>query len=456
MAKSLLLTSGESALILWVASFAIDPQNQACRTISFLLQATPEEAKIAEEVRVLNNPDKPNLAVQASMRLENRGRTAIPAILAFVKEKGRNALTLMGAELLTRIKDERIAALCAELLADKDFYWRPMAMQALAAQESKAHVAVYRGGLRDALWGVRANAVAGLEAVADRDSRADVAKLLDDAIYDVRAQAAKTLFAWGDESGLPVLVESLRSEVRWFDIDYGQLAREDSWNFLVKIAIKEKGLLAVLEAKLGAEFREREQRDPTFDELKKLQKEAFSAARDEASPGFKPWDGPKARAGGLAKWDAWMDGRDAKWRDKIPPRARVTSDESEYVFGFELRSCQRGDFFFRIDKEDNLVLGYFNLDRAKLTPDERAKFEAALKEVRALDPGAAYGKGGCDFEQYYVRDDKRFVKTWIGVAGRPPELDDFIKVCRELIKAKFGESEALEFKDRTASFRGPD
>ncbi len=27
----------------------------------------------------------------------------------------------------------------------------------------------------------------------------------------------------------------------------------------------------------------------------------------------------------------------------------------------------------------------------ELTPAERAKFEAALKEVRALDPGAAYG-----------------------------------------------------------------
>jgi hypothetical protein len=424
--------------------------------ISLLLQSAQEEAKIAEEVRVLNNPDKPQLAVQASIRLENRGRSAIPAILAFVKEKGRNALTLIGAELLTRIKDERIAALCAELLADKDFYWRPMAMQALAAQESKAHVAVYRGGLRDLLWGVRAHAIAGLEAIADRDSRAEVAKLLDDPIYDVRAQAAKTLFAWGDESGLPVLVESLRSEVRWFDIDYGQLAREDSWNFLVKIVIKESGLLDKLQARLLTDFKEKEQRDPTFDERKKLEKEAFSAARDEASPGFKPWEGPKAREGGLAKWDAWMDGRDPKWRDKVPPRARVKPDASEYVFGFELRSCQRGDFFFRIDREDNLVLGYFNLERAKLTPDERAKFEAALKEIKALDPNAAYGKGGCDFEQYYVRDDKRFVKIWIGVSGRPPELDDFIKLCRELIKAKFGEAEALDFKDRSSIFRGPD
>ncbi len=415
-----------------------------------------DDPKIAEEVRFLNDPNKPQIAVQASIRLENRGRTAVPALLAFVKEKGHNALTLIGTELFTRIKDERLAALCAELVANKDFYWRPMAMQALVAQESKAHREVYRAGLKDALWGVRSSAIAGLEVVDDRESKAELVNLLNDTIYDVRAQAAKTLCAWGDESGLPLLVEALRSEVRWFDIDYGQLAREDAWNFLVRLRIREKGADKAHEVALVAAFKQREGRDATFDELAKIKKEAFTAAREEMSPGYKPWEGPKAREGGLAKWDAWMTARRPTWREQIPASARVTPDTAEYVFGFELRSCQRGDFFFRIDKDNNLVLGYFNLTSAKLSADEKAKFDAALTAVLALDRGTAYGRGGCDFEQYYLKIDGKFSKLWIGVGGRPPELDGFIKSCRDLIKSKFGDAEALDFKERTAAFRGAD
>ena len=38
-----------------------------------------------------------------------------------------------------------------------------------------------------------------------------------------------------------------------------------------------------------------------------------------------------------------------KRKSKLPEGARVKPDPAAYVFGFELRSCQRGDFFFRVD-----------------------------------------------------------------------------------------------------------
>jgi hypothetical protein len=416
-----------------------------------LLQA--DDPKIAEEVRILNDPAKPTLQVQASMKLEKRGAAAVPALLAFVKAKGHNALSLLGTELFCRIEDPRLADLAAQLLADRDFYWRPMAMQALAAQKSKNHLEVYRAGLKDRLWGVRAAAALGLENVDDRASLADVKKLLGDETYDVRAQAAKTLYAWGDPSGLPVLVEALRSNVQWFDIDYGQIAREDAWSFLVRITWDPaKHQKALLEA-----FRAKEKREPDTKELDALGREARTLAKEEASLGFKPWEGEKAREGGLARWDAWMASKDPSWREKIPEKARVKPDTSEYAFGFELRSCQIGDFFFRLDTEDNLVLGYFNLERAKLTPEEKRRFDEALKLVRETDRSAPYGEGGCDFEQYYLREGEgRFAKLWIGRRGRPPELDGFIRTCEQLIKAKFGPAEASDFKERTALFRGPD
>ena len=384
-----------------------------CFISALLLLMAQDAAKIAEEVRILNDPARPQLHAQASMRLEKRGAAAVPAILEFVKEKGHNALTLAGTDLLGRIRDERLDALCAELVGDPKFFWRPMAMGALAGQSPKAHLDLLRAGLKDRLWGVRSGAILGLENAGDKKSfLADVKDLLADDVYDVRAQAAKTLYAWGSDDGLPILVEALRFDIRWFDIDYGQLAREDAWKFLKTVS--------------GDEF------------------------------GYKPWEGEKARAPGLAKWDEWIAKRVPDWKSRVPESARSKRDDAQYVFGFELRSCQQGDFFFRLDRDGTLVLGFFNLERAKLSPEERETLEKALESVRSLDRGVPYGRGGCDFEQYYLRAGDGFEKVWIGAQGRPPELDAFIDACRKLIQAKFGEGEARDFRDRTALFRGPD
>jgi hypothetical protein len=208
-------------------------------------------------------------------------------------------------------------------------------------------------------------------------------------------------------------VAALRSEAAWFDIDYGQIAREDASKYLAKIA--------------GEDF------------------------------GYKGWDPADKRAPGLRKWEEWIAGRMPDWKDRIPPNARPVGDVATYAFGFELRSCRSGDYFFRIDAKDNFVVGYFNLARAQLTPEERAAFNRQLEAVRAVDRTAPYGRGGCDFEQYYLASEGgRFEKLWIGVGGRPPELDGFIRHCQGLIQAKFGVAEAAEFKERTSPFRGMD
>ncbi|HTF57828.1 MAG TPA: HEAT repeat domain-containing protein [Planctomycetota bacterium] len=375
--------------------------------------ALQESGKIEQEVEYANDPEKLQFQIQAVKRLKDRGPSAVPAITAFVEKKGANALSLACTEVLGDIPDPRVARLCARLLEDRSFSWRPAAARSLAEQKSPEHRDLLRRGLGDRLWGVRAAAIAGLGKLDDRESKEPIRKTLNDDTYDVRAQAAKTLYAFGDDSGLPVLVASLRSEVNWFDIDYGQIAREDAAKFLAKIT--------------GDDF------------------------------GFKAWEPEEKRAPGLRRWEEWMAARAADWKDRVPPNARPVADSAEYVFGFELRSCQSGDYFFRVDTRNNLVVGYFNLARAPLSAEERAAFDRELAAVRAVDRAVPYGRGGCDFEQYYLSGNgKRFERLWIGVGGRPPDLDGFIKFCRALIKAKFGEAEASEFKERTAPFRGAD
>jgi len=285
-----------------------------------------DSAKIDQEIEYANLRDKPQLHVQAVRKLKDRGGPAVAeAITAFVARKGHNALSIAFTEGLGELQDPRIVALLRELVRDQDFLWRPTAMRALAARPEPGSRDEFRAALTDKLWGCRAAAVVALEKLNDRDSLEALRGLLGDDVYDVRAQAAKTLHAFGDSAGLPVLVEALRADTVWFGIDYGQIAREDAWTFLKKIA-----------------------------------KDDF---------GYKPWETVEERAPGLAKAEAWLARTMPDWKSRVPEKARVRGEAAEYVFGFERRSCQRGDFFFRLDKEGTLVLGYFTLEKATLTPD---------------------------------------------------------------------------------------
>jgi len=373
-----------------------------------LLQDAP--AKIAQEVEYANAKDKPQFHLQAVRKLRDRGGPAVAEeILRFTAKQGHNALSIAFTEGLGSLKDDRITGLLRELVRDKDFFWRPTAFRALADLGDRGSRDDFRAALGDRLWGCRAAAIVALEKLDDRESSARIKELLGDDVYDVRAQAAKTLHAFGDSSGLPVLVEALRANTVWFDIDYGQIAREDAWTFLKKIA-----------------------------------KDDF---------GYKPWETAEERAPGLAKAEAWIARTMPGWRDQVPEKARVRAGSVDYTFGFERRSCQRGDFFFRIDREGNLVLGYFTLEKAKLSDDELKSFQAALDKVKSLDRTVPYGQGGCDFEQYYVRVGGRFEKLWIGLQGRPAAAEPFVRLVVELLRKKFGERAVEEFRQSSDLFR---
>jgi len=376
----------------------------------FVLCLQDSSSKIAQEVEYANAKDKPQFHVQAVRKLRDRGGPAVAEEIGrFVTAHGHNALSIAFTDLLGELQEPRLHALLQTLVRDQDFLWRPTAMRALAQQADRDSLQEFRKGLGDKLWGCRAAAILALEKLKDVESIPTIKSLLGDDVYDVRAQAAKTLHAFGDASGLPVLVEALRADTVWFGIDYGQIAREDAWTFLKKVA-----------------------------------KDDF---------GYKPWETTEQRAPGLAKAEAWLASTMPDWRDRVPEKARVRATAVDYVFGFERRSCQRGDFFFRLDREGNLVVGYFTLEKAKLSEDELREFNAVLDKVKRVDRSVPYGQGGCDFEQFYVPDGPRFDKLWIGVQGRPAPVEPFTKVVLELLRKKFGERVAEEFRQSSDLFR---
>ena len=390
-----------------VAVSAGPPSSSSCLR-AFV--ANQDEAAIEREVKVANNKDRPQLHGQAAKRLRDRGAAAVaPAILAYVEKNGANGLSLSGTDVLGHLKDPRITALLRSLVADRQFFWRPAAMRALALHADPGARDVFREGLSDKLWGVRMAAVLGVEKIGDRDSMPRLKEMLGDEVYDVRAQAAKTLHAFGDPSGLPVLVEALRADTVWFDIDYGQIAREDAWNF-----------------------------------LKTITKDDF---------GYKPWEGPEQRAPGLAKFEAWIAGTMPDWKQRVPEKARVRAEKVDYAFGYELRSCQLGDFFLRVEEGGRVVFGYFNLERVTPAPEELRALHDAIAQAKAVDRSVPYGEGGCDFEQFHFKKDGRFEKLWIGQKGRPLEVEPFVKAVEALVKRHLGERAAADYRQSALLFR---
>ncbi|HLG41969.1 MAG TPA: HEAT repeat domain-containing protein [Planctomycetota bacterium] len=365
------------------------------------------------DVELANDLRQPALQGQAMDKVFAAGAKSLPAVTEFVERKGPNALILRFTERLGEIRDPANAKLLARLARNKDFFWRPAATWGLAEQDGADYRALFRELLGDPLWGVRQASILGLENLDDRESIPAVRKLLADSVFDVRAQAAKSLTEMGDESGLPVLIAALRDTTRWFDIDYGQFARETAFNFLKKYS--------------GKDF------------------------------GFKAWEPAAQREPGVKKWEEWIGKKFATWRELVPDTARAQQDPSEYLFGFELRSCQRGDYFFRVDVKGEIVLGNFNMVRKPLADGELDKFKAALQDLKAVSQLEPPGQPGCDYEKYYVLTPEGGYETPVVYRlGRPGALDAFIKASRALIRQHFGEGEAQEFELRAKLFREPD
>jgi hypothetical protein len=378
-----------------------------------LLALAQEDPKVRQELDYANDAQRPVYQGQAIERLKARGDAAVAPILQWVEKNGRRKMAIVFVEFLGGLRDERISKLLDDCIRDRAFEWRPAATQALATHARAGDRDLFRNLLADPLWGVRLGAIHGIERLKDREAAPELRKRLNDESYEVRSRAAKALHAFGDDSGLPVLVESLSIESTWFEIDHGVVAREDAWAFL-------KGI-----------------------------------ARDDF--GYQPWESREKRAPGLAKWNAWMEARDPEWRAKVPERAKAAAPAGGWVFGFELRSCQLGELFLRLDTKGRLVLGWTHLQERQLSSDERAKLDRAIAKIREIDRSAPWGRGGCDFEQYWLLNDAPgYDKLWIGREGRPPEGDLFVATVAELLKTHFGEAVASDFREKTDLFRAPD
>jgi hypothetical protein len=209
----------------------------------------------------------------------------------------------------------------------------------------------------------------------------------------------------------PLLFEALGVERRFFDLDFGVLARRRAW--------------AALKPVVGE------------------------------GTAYDPVLGPARNAEALSEIRKRLRAADSR-PVSLPP------DVDDVVFGLEVRSCRAGDQWVRITSGGELVLGNYDLERKRLDPKTARELLEILKKTASPNPESRpapdsfFGRPGCDFEKWYLPDEAALLRLSVGLEGRPELLQALHKALEGAIDSAFGPGRAQEFRDRAAPFAKPD
>jgi hypothetical protein len=382
------------------------------------LSPSQESAPTLDRIADRANHQNPYFSAQGLKALKTKGAEALPALERFVQRRSILALAPLVVDWLGETPEDGARRLLRTALADRQFPWRPQAARALAKAVRPDEMDVVLALAKDPLPAVREPAFQALGDLASRNPELRAKALpvleagLSDKLFEPRLAAAEALLKLKEKTPLPILVEALGVERRFFDLDFGVLARRRAWDALKPLAGE------------GVAY------EPAVPPAKSAEAIAEIARRLDVKPGSRP---------------------------------TLPADVEDAIFGIELRSCRAGDQWIRITSSGELVLGHYDLERRKLEPARAAEL---LKLVRAtgapespesrLAPGAYFGRPGCDFEKWYLPDEAALVRLTVGLDGRPDALRALHEALGAAIEALWGASVKQDFDDRAAPFAKPD
>ena len=192
-----------------------------------------------------------------------------------------------------------------------------------------------------------------------------------------RLAAAEALLKLGEKSPLPVLVEALGVERRFFDLDFGVIARRRAWDALKPLVGE------------GVAYDPAAGRAKNADAIREIARRARSVAAARAI-------------------------------------RRSAGDVEDAVFGIEVRSCRAGDQWIRLTSGGELVLGHYDLEQKKLDPKARrraarARARGAVRVPRAGSRPAPFSAGpGVISKSGTCRRSQRSRGSPWGRKGAPP------------------------------------
>lgn len=287
----------------------------------------------------------------AARRVADGGAAAVPAVRAYQKKHGRDAirLVLVSSYAASKNTDPATLELLLEWANDRDFYWRSQALEALANRRRPAYRDLFAGRLTDPVYLTRIQAGRGLCRLGDRDRALG---LLRDTDPRVRLRVAVCLLEEGDDRGLPTLVEALGQQSTFLDYPWGALG----------------SLLA-------------------FKALRKLADQSF---------GFMAGEAPTKNRAAIVGFENWARARLGKnWVNPI----RIPVPQANYLGGIEIRSCRNGDLFLRWTTDHTLVVGLEGRTRIQLDDKSFASLDAGPK----ASGQTRHGKVICDFLRWVCK-----------------------------------------------------
>jgi hypothetical protein len=283
-----------AAALVWCAGASAQDSRPASAPAS-----VPASAPTLDRLADRANHQSPYLSAQGVKALKTQGPAAVAALERFVARRSILALAPLVVEWLGELpEDDRARAMLRSALADRQFPWRPQASKALAMRPRPTEIDLLLALAKDPLPAVREPALIGLGDLGSRETTlrpralAALEAALADPMFEPRLAACEALVRLGEKPP-PLLYEALGVERRFFDLDFGVLARRRAWAALEPVVGKGTGY------------------DPAVGRVRNATALAEVARRLGRAPESRP--------------------------SFLPP------DVDDAIFGLEVRSCRAGD-----------------------------------------------------------------------------------------------------------------
>ncbi len=289
----------------------------------------------------------------AANKLAKGRDAAVPSILAYAKQHGRNVLCQELLEAYGKTADlgPQCLDMLADLASDREFYWRSQALRAVANNAQARHRPLFLQQWADPAHLSRIQAGRGLLLLGQDPDK--VQALLQDPDPRVRLRMAKAMAVQGQKEGFPTLILALRQQGQFFDYPWALSLETEAFRCLKKLAGKDFGY------QIGA--------------------------------------GPQANQAAILAMEAYArQGKPALYT----PLPVAEPLALTYTGGLEIRSCALGDLFLAWTGKGELVWG--------LQPQQRILLPTPIWQGisgQALVAGEkVHGKVVCDYLRFRHQD----------------------------------------------------
>ncbi|MBK8097516.1 MAG: hypothetical protein IPK26_10430 [Planctomycetes bacterium] len=365
----------------------------------------PAPTDWAKEVERACSSPRIGLRIAAGKKIATAAGAAIPALQAWSKANGVNALPVTIVEAFADHggNDAAVLELLGGWAQDVEFYWRAQALRGLALRRLPQHRPLFARSANDPAWLFRTWARIGLWV----DGQTLVGGPVLDGLLDPDPRAQVELAAWlfsnGEPAGAGILMGALCDERTFLGDPWGRRRCR-------------KALTAV-------------------------------QTRITGNLEFDPDKDTRENVESLSRIHSWFIDR---LQTRVPEPLPVTDTGRAFVGGIEIASCRHGDLFLRWTADGFVWPGLEETRSVRLRP---ATWQKLWQERTALRLAEQVGVVVCD--KLRLRLDDPAVHAAVAPAALPAAATDWLKQLAAAIEEGGDRDLAEQLRTRLRQFAAP-